>query len=162
MPASWALTIVFTATALWFLAGCARRTACTTERVNGGTHVAMGVAMVAMIWDTEVPIWLQVAFFGAATIWFAGLATVPHQARDFRALHHALMAAAMVWMGVAMSIGHHAVAAATVVSAVFAWYFVVAAVPFCYGVIRRRPGALDAASHAAMSLGTGVLLLSMV
>jgi hypothetical protein len=162
MPASWTLTIVFTATAVWFLVGCARRTACTTERVNGGTHVAMGVAMVAMIWDTEVPIWLQVAFFGAVTIWFAGLATVPHQAPDFRALHHALMAAAMVWMGVAMSIGHHAAAAATVVSGVFAWYFVVAAVPFCYGVIRRRPRALDAASHAAMSLGTGVLLLSMV
>jgi hypothetical protein len=162
MPASWALTTVFTGTALWFLVGCTRSTACTTERVNGGAHVVMGLAMVAMVWGAALPIWLQVAFFAAATIWFAGVATVPHRGQDFRALHHALMAAAMVWMVVTMSIGHHAMTAATIVSVVFAWYFVLAALPFCYGVVRRRPRPLDAASHAAMSIGTGVLLLSMV
>ncbi|MEV4320158.1 DUF5134 domain-containing protein [Actinocrispum sp. NPDC049592] len=161
MLAGWLLTIVFTGTALWFLVGCARPRACTSERVTSVAHVVMGLAMVAMVWNTGLPAWLQVAFFASATVWFAGLATVPHQAPDFRSLHHALMAAAMVWMVVSMSLGHHVVSAATVVSAVFAWYFLLAALPFFYGVVRRRPKALDAVSHAAMSLGAGVLLLGM-
>jgi hypothetical protein len=160
MPASWALTVLFTGTALWFLVGCARPTACTSDRITCGSHVLMGVAMIGMIWGTALPVWLQAGYFATVTLWFAGLATIPHRSEGFRAMHHALMAAAMVWMVVTMSVGHFT--GTVIVSAVLAWYFVLATVPFGYGAIRRRPRALDAASHAAMSLGTGVLLLSMV
>lgn len=159
MPASWALTVVFTATAAWFLVGCARRTSCASDRVTRGMHVLMGVAMIGMVWGTELPLWLQVTYFGAVTFWFAGLATVPHRTEGLRSMHHALMAAAMAWMVVTMSV--HSLSATAVVTAVLAWYFVAAAVPFCYGALRRRHAVVDAASHAAMSLGMGVLLLGM-
>jgi hypothetical protein len=115
-----------------------------------------------MAWGTALPLWPQVAFFAAVTLWFAGLATVPHRPHGFRALHHALMAAAMVWMVCGMSVNHAPVAVTLLVMTVLAWYFVLAAVPFVLGALLRRPRALDAASHAAMSLGTGVLLLGML
>ncbi|GAB3895235.1 hypothetical protein GCM10029964_074830 [Kibdelosporangium lantanae] len=159
MPASWALTILFSGTALWFLVGCARPRACTSDRVTRASHVVMGVAMLGMIWGTELPVWLQVTYFGVVTLWFAGLATVPHREEGLRDTHHALMGAAMVWMVVTMSIGHRA--ALAVVTAVMAWYFVAAAVPFGYAALRRRTRAMDAVGHAAMSVGMGVLLLSM-
>jgi hypothetical protein len=155
-----ALTFLFTGAALWFLIGCARPTACHADRITCGAHVVMGAAMVAMIWGTMLPTWLQVAYFAMATFWFAGLATVPHRPAAFRSTHHALMASAMVWMVVTMSIGH--ISGTAAVSAVLAGYFVLATVPFGYGAIRHKPRAMDAASHAAMSLGTGVLLLSML
>ncbi|TCO55027.1 DUF5134 domain-containing protein [Actinocrispum wychmicini] len=160
MPASWALTVVFAAAATWFLVGCARPVACTSERITRGTHVLMGLTMIGMVWGTELPVWLQVTYFGAVTFWFAGLATVPHRSEGLPAMHHALMAAAMAWMVVTMSVGRLSVI--TVVTAVLAWYFVVASLPFGYGALRRRLRPLDAAGHAAMSLGMGVLLLTMV
>jgi hypothetical protein len=159
MPASWALTVLFSGTALWFLVGCARPRACTSDRLTRGSHVLMGVAMVAMIWGTDLPVWLQVAYFGAVTLWFAGLATLPDRTEGLRDTHHALMGAAMVWMVVTMSIGHRT--ALAVVTAVMAWYFVAAAVPFGYVALRRRTRAMDAVGHAAMSVGMGVLLLGM-
>jgi len=119
----------------------------------------MGLAMVGMIWGTELPVWLQVTYFAVITFWFAGLATLPRRVDGLRDTHHALMGAAMVWMVVTMSVGNPASLA--VVTAVLAWYFVAAAVPFGYGAVRRRTRPMDAVSHAAMSIGTGVLLLSM-
>jgi Domain of unknown function (DUF5134) len=161
-----ALTILFAGTALWFLITCTRRTACTTERITGGSHVLMGASMLAMVWGTSLPLWLQVAFFTAVTLWFAGLATVPHRPHGFRALHHAVMAAAMVWMVIAMSTGHpmhhRSTSVTVIVSVALACYFVLAAVPLIYTALTHRHHPLDAAGHAVMSIGTGVLLLGML
>jgi Domain of unknown function (DUF5134) len=153
MSLSWALTILFAATGLWSLAGCARPASGPADKITCATHAVMAVAMIGMAWGTALPIWLPVAFYGGATLWFAGLATIP-RSPGFQPTHYALMAAAMLWMVASMSTGLHQ----DVISLVFAWYFVFAAVPLMYRAVRR----LDGAGHAAMSIGTGVLLLAML
>jgi hypothetical protein len=163
MTLSWTLTVLFAATGAWFLAGCTRADR-TTDRISCGAHVVMGVAMIAMAWPwgMAVPMWPQVAFFATATLWFAGLATVPHRPHGFPALHNAMMAAAMVWMVGTMAMPGHGGHRFVIVTGALAWYFVLAAGPLLYNAVRKSPRAIDAAGHAAMSVGTGVLLLSMV
>lgn len=141
------LTGLFLGTGVWFTIGCA--TAAGAERVTSGGHAVMSLAMVAMVWGVPLPLWLQVAVFTAITVWFAGLATVPDRRHGLRAVHHALMGASMAWMVCAMTVpvGHQ-------VMVVFAWYFLIATIP----LLGKQ---VDALGHAAMSAGTGLMLLAM-
>jgi hypothetical protein len=152
MELTWTLTILFASTGLWALAGCARPATGAADRITCGAHAVMAITMIGMAWGAALPTWPQLLFYAVATLWFAGLATIPHRP-GFRAPHYAVMTAAMGWMVAAMSTGQRH----DIVSLVLAWYFVLAAVPLVYRAARR----LDAAGHAAMSVGTGVLLLAM-
>lgn len=143
----WPLTGLFLAIASWFATGCARSAG--TERITSAGHALMGLAMAAMVWNVGLPIWLQVGVFTAMTVWFAGQATVPHRPHGFRTVHHAFMGVGMVWMISAMALpGGH------VIMVALAGYFLFAAV----ALLGRT---IDAAAHAAMSAGTGLLLLAM-
>jgi hypothetical protein len=73
------------------------------DRISAAFHVLMSAALLTMTWRSEpaAAVWLQTALFGCAMSWF-GLAS-PDRGKRFRAgrlpgLHHALMAAAMIWM----------------------------------------------------------------
>nr|WP_157529228.1 DUF5134 domain-containing protein [Kibdelosporangium sp. MJ126-NF4]CEL22410.1 Probable integral membrane protein [Kibdelosporangium sp. MJ126-NF4]CTQ89265.1 Probable integral membrane protein [Kibdelosporangium sp. MJ126-NF4] len=147
MPQTWLLTALFAATGAWFAIGCARH--CGADRVSHGGHAVMSVAMIAMTLGWDLPVWLQVVVFTGITVWFAGLATVPHRPHGLRAVHHAFMGVGMVWMACAMSVpaGHP-------IMLVFAVYFLVASVPLL-------GWSLDAGGHAIMSAATGILLLAM-
>ncbi|MDJ0345744.1 DUF5134 domain-containing protein [Streptomyces sp. H10-C2] len=167
--------------------------------MSAGLHALMGAAMSAMVWPwgVSVPVWLQAAVFGPATIWFLARAADqrlrvsprPIGLTALRRLHHALMAAAMLWMTTALSMpgtmpipesmsrsmsmsGSMAMAmpesprsptVVAVVSVLLGGYFVLVGLAWVPGAVaahapRRR--VLDAAGHAAMSLGMGTLLLA--
>ncbi|MCE7002674.1 DUF5134 domain-containing protein [Kibdelosporangium philippinense] len=139
MSLNWLLTGLFLATGVWFTIGCV--TARGADRVTNGGHALMSLAMVAMVKGVPVPVWLPVAVFTAITVWFAGLATMSDQLHGLRAVHDSLMGASMAWM--VLPVGHQIMAA-------FAWYLLIVTIP-----LAGKPG------HAAMSAGTGIMLLAM-
>jgi Domain of unknown function (DUF5134) len=182
MTARWLLTAVFVAAAL--CAGLVRR----SERPAAAFCVLMCAALIAMTWRTEpaVATWVQVAGFGCAALWFvvagrtglsrSGLPTLTD-------LHHALMAAAMVWMltvlvgGTQMRStmpGHGEMAvmsAATslplpvlAVTSFCAAYCAIAAIPWLARAVGPGLRVTDpaAAGQAMMSAGMAVMLVAML
>lgn len=164
-----------------------------TGRISCAACAVMSVAMIGMSWSwgMRIPTWLQVGVFVPATAWFATLAA--HSGRDSHLrrprttrlshIHNALMMAAVVWMIVtmpaSMAMGNrasHAMASSlanlplsisglTLVSALLAAYFLLAALPWFYRAVdtasKKRVHMYDAIGHAAMSLGMGAMLLFM-
>jgi hypothetical protein len=103
----WILTVLFIATAAWFLLQALRRGLCVSERISSTSHVAMSVLMVPMAWPwgMHLPATPQIVLFGLATLWFLALAIGSARFRAGRShggrlaqLHHAVVMAAMVWM----------------------------------------------------------------
>src|SRR5690242_9517414 len=115
--------------------------------------------MVAMVWP-GVPGWLGLAVAIPAAAWFLGTAAVRRRPAD---VHHAVMAAAMVWMAV-MALGSAACRATPgPVEGVAAGYFWLAAAPFLAMPFRTAPvrtgGALfGSLANAAMSVAMALLL----
>jgi hypothetical protein len=141
--------ILFAGIGVWFLARSVRLTG-TTDRVSSVAHGIMGFGMA---FGMQLPAWIQVAVFAPMTVWFAGLATVPHRPGGFAAVHHAFMSAGMVVMACVMSLpghfGHHLLV-------VLGVYFLVATIPFLIRVTRA-----DTLGHAAMTLGAAILFFGM-
>lgn len=110
----------------------------------------MGAAMVVMaLWGVRAGA-AQAAFFTAATLWFALL--VVGAAGKWANLHHALMAATMVWMTVGHG-PHHAG-----LRAVVAAYCGLAAATWLVTTRRaERPAA--ALGHALMTAAMAAMLL---
>jgi hypothetical protein len=128
-------------------------------------------------------VWLQTALFGCAVLWFGIVSPDPTarlRAGRLAGLHHALMAAAMIWMVIAMpaamhmgpkpggqtisSMSHPAIPAVVpAVSVLLAAYFALAVVPWLTGAIGSgRPASNKyAVGHAAMSVGMAAMLLVM-
>jgi hypothetical protein len=182
----WSLTILFALTGLFVSVRGARD---GTGRISGALHLLMGAAMIAMVWPwgRAVPGWLQVAVFGPAAVWFAVLAAGPQltgaagpREVRWRHGHHALMAAAMVWMAAAVRApmdqamspmpdmpgmdmpGMALPAGVVVVSLVLAGYSALAAAGWVFAAVRGGGGrVLDATCHAGMSAGMAVLLVAM-
>ncbi|MEV6227809.1 DUF5134 domain-containing protein [Saccharopolyspora shandongensis] len=103
----WILTVLFIATAVWFLLQALRRGARVPERVSSMSHVVMSALMVPMAWPWGMllPAAPQIALFALAALWFLALAAGNARFRTGHAhgggraqLHHAVMMAAMVWM----------------------------------------------------------------
>src|ERR1700722_1289274 len=100
VAARWLLTAVFAAAGLGSLPVLGRvDTARAAARVSEVFHALMCTALIAMTWRSEpiAPTWFEPALFGCAVVWFGlvGPGGLP-------ALHHALMAGAMIGMIPAM------------------------------------------------------------
>ena len=110
-----ALTAVFAAVCLWYLAILGRVATRLSRRlavISIGLHVLMCLAMISMLWPwgTRVPVIALVTVFTAGAAWFAGLALfrvreagLGHAIGRFAGWYQAGMMGAMVWMAVAMS-----------------------------------------------------------
>jgi hypothetical protein len=176
VTANWLFTIAFTVTALWFLLGGVPGPGLSlAHRLTAGAHGLMGAAMIAMVWPwgPAMPAGLQVAVFAPATVLFLGVPD-PHTVVHGRGVavlcrvHHAAMAAAMLWMGVTAARSTspsmaHDHGAGPVVGNTLGCYFVLAGFAWLAAVTSARcsrRGALDAAGHAVLSVGMGALLLS--
>jgi hypothetical protein len=129
-----------------------------------GAYALMGLTMAAMVWPA-VPRWLSLAALAPAVAWFLGLATVRRRAAD---VHHAVMAACMVWMAVMPAMPGAACTGMTgTASDAAAGYFVLAAAPFITAPLRTGPlgtapraTVLAPLGHGAMSLAMAVLLVA--
>ena len=153
--------------------------------VSAALHVLMCAAVIVLTWRSRLalPLWFQVAAFGCPVIWF-GLGGLSGSARlragALSGLHHAVMAASMIWMitampeamrmGPAAAPGRSATPAmsgATIspavlaVSAVLVAYFALAAVPWTVRALSsaRNVAGPAAAGRAAMSAGMAAMLL---
>ena len=98
--ARWLFTAVFAAAALGTV--LSRRRAAgqrRADRAGTGFCLVMCTALIAMAWWAEptIVVWAQVAGFGCAALW-SGLGSVRFGRPSPTGLHHALMAAAMIWM----------------------------------------------------------------
>jgi hypothetical protein len=123
---------------------------------RAGAHALLGAAMVPMAWPA-VPAWLSLAALAPAAVWFFGSAAVRRRPAD---VHHAVMAAAMVWMA-AMPLGPVPCHGGTgPVAGAAAGYFLLAAAPFLTAPLRTRPcgPVLPPVGHGLMSLAMAVLL----
>lgn len=180
--ACWILTVVFACSGGWFLYRCARSVSGVTDRISLLLHAVMCLAMIAMIWPwgARLPHRPQVALLGSSVLWFLVLAVrARRMTRALREAHHALMAAVMVWMvGVSMPMpgragavapeGHTAMAGmngpppAAVMLAVYslvAAFIWLAEAGTAAGPEPSLHRLSRVAGHAAMSAGTGVLIL---
>jgi Domain of unknown function (DUF5134) len=122
-------------------------------------HASLGAAMVAMA-VPAVPGWLPPAVSAPAALWFLGAAAVTRRPAD---IHHAVMAAAMVWMAVMPPGSAACHETAGPVAGAAAAYFWLAAAPFLTAPFRTahvRIGRrlLGSLSHAGMSLAMATLL----
>jgi hypothetical protein len=140
--------ILFAGIGMWFVVRSVRLTG--TDRVSSLAHAIMGFGMA---FGMELPVWVQVAVFAPMTLWFAGLATVPHRSGGFLAVHHAFMSAGMVVMACLMTLPGHF---GHTLSVLLGFYFLMATIPFLIRVKRT-----DAIGHAAMTFGAAVLFLGM-
>jgi hypothetical protein len=100
---------------------------------------------MAAMWFPAVPGWLTLAVSAAAGAWFLGSAAAHRRAGD---LHHAAMAAAMVWMATMPRVSCHG--AAGPVAGAVASYFLLAAAPFLTGPFRCAPRRAGATSGATL------------
>jgi hypothetical protein len=141
--------ILFAGVGVWFLARSVRVTE-ASDRVSSVAHAIMGFGMA---FGMGLPAWVQVAVFAPMTLWFAGLATVPHRSGGFPAVHHAFMSAGMVVMACLMSLPGHSGHQLSVLLGV---YFLAATIPFLI-----RATHADALGHAAMALGAAVVFFGM-
>lgn len=174
---SWLLTAVFAATGLWFLVRCVRSVAGTpvpgiTGRVSCAACAVMSMAMIGMSWSwgMSLPVWPQVAVFALATVWFAVLATHSRRPKSGRLphVHNALMMAAVIWMIATMPVSMTRSPlgmAGIIISVVLATYFLLAALSWISQAMHTKRNGhayrLDAISHAAMSIGMGMMLFLM-
>jgi Domain of unknown function (DUF5134) len=139
-----------------------------------------------MTWRPELAaaVWLQAAGFGCATLWFVlvrrgQLPPVPGP--SLTGLHHALMAAAMIWMPAAASgaagmrspgHGHGAMAAMSgaglpvpvlAVSGLVAASCAATSIPWLARAIGPGPRVTDpAAGQGVMSAGMAAMLIAML
>lgn len=182
MMARWLLTAVFVAAAL--CAGQVRK----SSRPAAAFCVLMCAAMIVMAWRTEpvIATWAQVAGFGGAALWFV-LAGCTCSARFGRPVptdvHHALMAAAMIWMLTVLSggtqmrsamLGHGAMAGMSgaarmpfpvlAVTGLGAAYCAIASIPWLARAVGPGPRLTDpaAAGQAMMSVGMAAMLIAML
>jgi len=112
----WLLTIAFSATGLYAAVRVAVDRAPLLV-VGHALHLAMSAGMVAMCWPwwAAIPAAPQLAVFGAAGAWFAGLIALQLARRVPRAAvgghspwhqaAHAIMMLGMVWMTASMGVG---------------------------------------------------------
>ncbi|HYK32362.1 MAG TPA: DUF5134 domain-containing protein [Streptosporangiaceae bacterium] len=182
MMARWLLTAVFMAAAL-----CARPMR-KADRPAAAFCVAMCAAMIVMAWRAEpgIATWVQVAGFGCAALWFVlagrtGAGRLGRPAPDD--MHHALMAAAMIWMLTVLSggtqmrsamLGHGAMAGMSgvaslpfpvlAVTGLGAAYCVIASIPWLGRAVGPGPRVTDpaAAGQAMMSVGMAAMLIAML
>jgi hypothetical protein len=127
--------------------------------LSSAAHAVVGLAMVAMLWPA-VPGWLSLAVLAPTAVWFLGLAVTRRRPAD---VHHAVMAACMVWMAATpamsptMALCHGGTGPVTGAAA---GYFLVAAAPFLATPLRVGPRGpvLPPLSHGAMSLAMAVIL----
>ncbi|WP_060710938.1 DUF5134 domain-containing protein [Pseudonocardia sp. HH130629-09] len=110
LPLAWALTALFAATgfyalARWATAVSERRSA--AHRTAELAHLLMSAAMIVMTWTWygSAGLWTQIVLFGVLGVFFLvttsrGISCGP--SGRLAGAAHALMAAAMVWMLVAM------------------------------------------------------------
>lgn len=100
--ARWLLTAVFAAAALAAVLPlrAPARTAAGADRAGAVFCLAMCAAMAAMTWLPEpaAAVWMQAAGFGCAGLWFGLGRSGWFRRPSLTGLHHALMAAAMIWM----------------------------------------------------------------
>jgi hypothetical protein len=154
------------------------------ERVAVALCPVLCAALIAMTWRSEPPaaaVWVQVTVFGCTALWFvrATAAASPARPRSLADMHHALMAASMIWMltaipatrsggptGSAMPTMPTAAVATPVrvVSVLIAVYFGLAAVPWLGRGIGLGPRARDpmAASQGVMSAGMAAMIFAML
>lgn len=184
LAARWLLTAVFAAAGAGLLSARGRT---GSNRVSDAFHALICAALIAMTWRAQpiAPTWLQTALFSCAVLWF-GLASPAAatrlRARRSSALHHVLMAGAMIWMTTAMPVimrmppagpaggAMHAMpvpavpATIVAISVLFAAYFAIAAIPWLVRATRsgQDPHDGSAAAHAAMSAGMAAMLLAML
>ena len=192
MAARWLLTAVFaaaamaTGTGIW--AGIRRPAAgpaSLASRAAASFCVVMCAALIAMTWLSEsaAVAWVQVAGFGCAAVRF-GLASggTSGQRLALPALHHAMMAVAMIWMLAAVAgvipmrsaaTGNSAMATmpaaplpipVLVISGLAAAYCAAACIPWLVRAIGPglRVANTAAAGQAAMSAGMAVMLIAMM
>jgi hypothetical protein len=111
----WTLSLVFAVTAGYYVyRPAARRVGGWKAALDDALHVLMSVAMVAMVWPwgMAVPVMLYIVTFTAAMLWFVARALfttstlnpIGHHDSCGQAWYHAAMMAAMIWMGLAMSV----------------------------------------------------------
>jgi hypothetical protein len=133
-----------------------------TRWLRTSAHALLGMAMVPMAWPA-VPGWLRLAAVAPAATWFLGQAAVRRHLAD---VHHAAMAACMVWMAAMPSTtamppmpGSCHPGGGQVTGAA-AGYFLLAAAPFLAAPLRtgKRGPVLGSLGHGAMSLGMAVML----
>jgi Domain of unknown function (DUF5134) len=100
----WLLTAIFAVAGLGSLLPRGRTTSASiADRISDAFHVLMSAALIAMTWRAEpaLLLWFQAALFAGAVVWF-GLARSSRitraRAPEVSGLHHAIMAAAMIWM----------------------------------------------------------------
>jgi len=178
----WLLTGVFLAASL--CVGLVRR----SDRPVAMLCVLMCAAMIVMAWRPEpaAATWAQATGFGGAALWLV-LAGSGGSGRFIRptptALHHALMAAAMIWMLTALSGGtqmrssmpaHVAMAETSTaaslpfsvlaVTGLIAAYCAVASIPWLARAVGPGPRLTDraAAGQALMSAGMAAMLIAML
>jgi hypothetical protein len=159
-PVSWLLTAVFAAAAVASQLPRRRSWAPRPGRAGRTFCLVMCLALIAMTWWAEpaAVTWLQVAGFGAATLWF-GLASRPR----LTGAHHALMAAAMVWMLTALS-GMARPVPVLAISVLAAASCAAASVPWLMRAIGpgRWLGDPAAAGQAVMSAGMAAMLIVLL
>jgi hypothetical protein len=184
----WLLTVDFGAVTAWFafglgLAGSRRGGVAPAGAgwLSDAAHALLGVAMIAMIWSRTAVVvsgWFPAAAFASAAAWFLGRAWTAARWSPYHAranLHHTVMAASMAWMAIAAPatpMPHHAGHSPPAVGVLLGGYFLIA-VPLWIiaaigigggGTVDRRnfdaARHAEAACHAAISLGMGVLLLT--
>jgi hypothetical protein len=181
----WVLTAAFVVASAYHLARVPRSTG--ADRVSEASHLAMGTAMVAMIWPWGhvVPPAVWVGVFTATTGWFVVRALRSAGRRVVLGLLATSMAAC-AWMGATMPAqaapAHsHAMAmpmeaghltTAGLISGVLGGYLVVAAGWWFLRGLRLgglattpergpRPLSWSALCHGLMSAGMGLALLAM-
>ncbi|MFV0535105.1 MAG: DUF5134 domain-containing protein [Cumulibacter sp.] len=186
----WALTLVFSATAVYAVLQLLRD--CKPILfVGNALHLVMSVVMVAMCWPwwTVLPALPQTLLFSAGAVWFGAIALLQTRRRITRAavgghsawhqVAHAVMMLAMVWMLLAMPSGadaathahHHgglepwAALTGVAITAALATSGVIFLVEFIR-CVRGRTTWLghtgDVASGALMSFGMAAMCWPMI
>ncbi len=129
--------------------------------LSGAAHAAVGVAMVAMLWPA-IPGWLSLTVLAPTAAWFLGTAVARRRPVD---VHHAVMAACMVWMAATPGMAAMPTTAPChggtgPVTGAAAGYFLLAAAPFLATGLRVGPRGpvLPSLSHGAMSLVMAAIL----
>lgn len=176
---SWVLTVTLAAAGGCFVHQCLRPVAC--GRISPLLQVVMCAAMVTMAWPwgARVPHRPQAALFAAGALWFlASAARARRMSRAMADAHHALMAVVMVWMPATPPAAHDRAGhtdhgamtgmtgplpGAVLLTAYFALAALVwlADAATATGPDRTVRRLADAAGHAAMSAGAGVLTLAL-
>jgi hypothetical protein len=157
--ARWLLALLFASIAGYYVARGFRPG--VAQRVSSAAHLAMCLAMIAMIWDANGAPTLQFAVFGLIAGWFAIRTAAHGRLTD---AHHAALAAAMIWMSIHS--GQSVMASTpnqTAITMTFGIYCVGCAVVWFAGSVRNEGTTAGAAvCQGAMSVGMGVLLFAML